>query len=247
MKQFSIGVLIIAFGSGLLAQNNSITFFSNKTDSIINGTNYIIVGDAAVKDVKEDFGCVMSIQDSMLVAVKRIEISTIPNTFDYYCWYLCYGPVASGSLPIWKADDSLWLYKNDTIYSFTSYLQPEMNLGQAEYQYVFYPADNPSDSVHFNITFDIATVGVEKYSKSNIKLYPNPANDFIQVEVPAELNPSDLSIEIYSVSGKLIFSERLNNRNNSISTSAITVSGSYLVRIKNRNQIVYHETIQIFR
>lgn len=245
MKYILLPTLIFVLNSGLLAQNNSIKFFSLKSDSIINGKNYTIVGDAAVKDVKEDFGAVMSIQDSMLVAVKRIEVSIIPNTFDYYCWYLCYGPVASGSLPIWKADDSLWLYKNDTIYSFASYLQPEMNLGQAEYRYVFYPADNPSDSVYFNITFDIATVGVEKYSKSDIKLYPNPAKDFIQVEIPAELNPSDLSIEIYSVNGKLIFSEKFNNRNNSISTSAITVSGSYLVRIKNRNQIEYHELIQI--
>ncbi len=69
-------------------------------------------------------------------------------------------------------------------------------------------------------------VSVEEIPESNLNLYPNPANDNLNIiGITDRIN----SIEIYDISGKLVSS--VANPNNTISISDLS-NGTYLIKIK---------------
>ena len=243
MKKILLGLIGLSMTAALTAQNNSVLFISKKTGNVINGTTYTIYGDAATPDVKEEFYAVMSKQDSMAVAVKREEVSIINGTKDYFCWYLCYGSVDAGTLPVWYADDTLTMYMNDTISNFAAYLKPEMNLGTAEYRYVFYPGDNPTDSVYFNIVFDIVTVGIEEEKSVSINAYPNPASDVLNIEVPQTANAENLQARLYDITGKTRMASKLVRGLNVLDLQGDMPKGMYILQLVSGEEILSAERI----
>ncbi len=242
MKKLLLTLFAFATTGILSAQNDAITFFSLKNDSIVNGTTQVVYGDGATKDIKITIGAVMDKQDSMLVAVKRQEISYIPGSNDYFCWFLCYPAEPAGSKPVWEADDSLWMYMNDTVLDFTDYLQPEMNLGQAQHRFVFYPGDNPTDSVYFDIMFDIVTVGQEELNENNIEMFPNPVENELFVNIPADMKiNSALTYEIYDLTGKQVNIGELNSGSNTLELGNELKKGSYVIRVMNQKELIFNK------
>ncbi len=73
---------------------------------------------------------------------------------------------------------------------------------------------------------------------SEIKLYPNPAVDFVNIETDKML-PGNSQIEIYSISGELLLSETVNSLGNTqFNFSSYNLpSGYYLLRIINKDEI----------
>lgn len=82
----------------------------------------------------------------------------------------------------------------------------------------------------------INTVGIEELTTiSNISLYPNPANNFIYLNFESK-EASPLSINLYDISGKEVFTEKqdaqIGINNFSIDISAID-AGLYFIELKN--------------
>lgn len=92
--------------------------------------------------------------------------------------------------------------------------------------------------------FDLDAIGVinnihsssieNLFTQEDIKLFPNPTSEYLYIELPIELERND--IEIYSINGKSIQFETLENINRSkifqINTQ-ILPAGLYLVKLKN--------------
>jgi len=67
---------------------------------------------------------------------------------------------------------------------------------------------------------------------SEIKIYPNPARERINLELPHELVEKGATIEIVSSDGKLIRREQANSPKFSLETDKL-VSGVYLLRVRS--------------
>jgi hypothetical protein len=74
-------------------------------------------------------------------------------------------------------------------------------------------------------------VGVDSYISSNpLLIFPNPANDFIRIELPAS-SVLPASIDILDCSGRLVKQTTMKSSNENIMVDELS-SGVYLVRIK---------------
>ena len=92
--------------------------------------------------------------------------------------------------------------------------------------------------------------GIDEYSKNNyfFNLYPNPSNGAtINIEFQA-LTDSDAQIFIYDMMGRIVYSNKMNNRNNinnkyELDVSNLT-SGMYFVNLEIDKIKVSHKLIR---
>ena len=83
----------------------------------------------------------------------------------------------------------------------------------------------------YNLIVDyIKTIAVDQFeNKIDLTIYPNPAKDFIRVEM--DLTQST-AFEIYATTGKLVLSGLLSQENNIIDLSRLS-NGLYLLKVEN--------------
>jgi hypothetical protein len=87
--------------------------------------------------------------------------------------------------------------------------------------------------------YDPNTASVSSLNFETIKIYPNPANGN---KIYFNLT-NDVSVNIYNVLGKLITTEKINKKNNSIDISNFS-KGVYLIKIASPNQIITKKMIK---
>lgn len=227
MKHIYLFLFSITLAMGMYAQ--SVKIISVKTGMQINNTVYDIYGDAARPVIKEVFETVMNTQDSMIVAVKRYELDTVTGTADYFCWYVCYSAKAAGSIPVWAPMDSVTMYDNDTIGSFSVYYEPNEHKGTACYRYVFFPEDNPMDTSFVDVCFKVLTVGIDELNETaSLNVYPNPAENIVNINVEKSYNNSELIIR--GITGEIIERQFLNVGNNEVDITSLK-KGAYLFQL----------------
>lgn len=92
----------------------------------------------------------------------------------------------------------------------------------------------PSASITFTVNANICT-GVTELTNSSLSVYPNPTSNFLNIEF---LNIPDKGVvELYNTIGELMFSEKLNNKNNTINTSQLNY-GMYYIRVVENNKVI---------
>jgi hypothetical protein len=74
----------------------------------------------------------------------------------------------------------------------------------------------------------------EKNYTTSISLFPNPASNSIQINTASTEN---LQMEVYSLSGKLVYSNSLVSSNFTLNTSSYK-RGTYIVLFKSKNEII---------
>jgi len=89
------------------------------------------------------------------------------------------------------------------------------------------------DSQDWTVKVNVAT-SVENFDQSNIRIYPNPANNYILIEDIDKIN----SIEIIDIFGKVVTCET----NNKIDISTFK-RGVYFIRISNENNTIIKKII----
>lgn len=98
-----------------------------------------------------------------------------------------------------------------------------------------HPYIGPADPHHFTVQ----SVGVEDHVTSNtLALYPNPCNRQFVICCPKTVR----SVEVFDLTGKLIFSTAEPNAEIIINTSN-WVSGVYLVKITDKDGKVFHKKV----
>jgi hypothetical protein len=85
---------------------------------------------------------------------------------------------------------------------------------------------------------------LDTYADVTLKLYPNPANDNVNIKVEGLLSNEKTIIEVVDIYGKVIYSNSINNINLSIDLSNIS-SGIYFVLVRNQKQIIKTEKLII--
>ncbi|MDP2188648.1 MAG: LamG-like jellyroll fold domain-containing protein [Sphingobacteriaceae bacterium] len=82
-----------------------------------------------------------------------------------------------------------------------------------------------------SICVQVSTVGIKQLGqKHDFKLFPNPGNDFLQLQWPAELE--QLEVKVFSTLGQLVYSGRSQEANLRINTEAWP-AGMYYLQIQS--------------
>ncbi len=86
---------------------------------------------------------------------------------------------------------------------------------------------NKNRMVMFNRALGGISTGVNSFNAAAIGLAPNPADNFVNIDIP-----SDMTMQIYSITGALISSETLTQGINTVSISNLS-SGLYMVKLSD--------------
>jgi hypothetical protein len=78
-----------------------------------------------------------------------------------------------------------------------------------------------------------STLSIYEYNTINTNIYPNPANDYLQIDTE-----NNLGVEIYSLEGKLMDGKQINT-NTRIDISQYN-NGIYLIKLINENGMMSH-------
>ncbi|MFA8300900.1 MAG: choice-of-anchor J domain-containing protein [Hyphomicrobiales bacterium] len=109
---------------------------------------------------------------------------------------------------------------------------PFLDGDNVEYSYSYNGDEGTSSTpINGNTVVEIASVGTDELSISNIKLYPNPANEFVNIE-----NASGYEISIIDLKGTVLLKENVNTNNHRIQLDSFS-EGVYLMNINNGNEL----------
>ncbi len=95
--------------------------------------------------------------------------------------------------------------------------------------------NNSSPNVCFEIDCNgvCETTEIEKYKKEVLYIYPNPSEDIINIEIE---NKNNATIDIYNVSGRMIYNKALNSKADKIDISGLS-EGIYFVKVRQKNNV----------
>ena len=86
-------------------------------------------------------------------------------------------------------------------------------------------------------------MAVYETSAEQFKIYPNPAQDKITINMNNYLG-NDLTARIYSITGQLILESQLTNSNHTMSTGKLS-KGCYIVEISAEHGLTTREKLII--
>lgn len=84
--------------------------------------------------------------------------------------------------------------------------------------------------------------GKQKQLQAEIRVWPNPANDFLRIELPEDTDQKDIRITLYDITGKLVLTE--NEYRNELFTGALP-DGIYLLSLYSKSRVFRTERVII--
>jgi hypothetical protein len=136
----------------------------------------------------------------------------------------------------------LYASNGDLIDSLTyEALGPDESYGynvEVDGELVFFEAGTTTP----NASNTTSSIGIEDVSTLNLSLYPNPANENVQMNF--EGFSGEIQLHLFDVSGRLLVQERINGgiQKQIINTQELP-TGSYLIRLGSKNERVYRKLI----
>lgn len=137
---------------------------------------------------------------TMHVKVKKVEVSLVDGSLNYFCWGLCYASNVYVSpyavdIPSGATDNT----------SFSGHYSPNTTVGASTIRYVFFDQDTPTDTVCVNVYYDTFPAGIDNTIKNNSKInaFPNPADNFTNFDYQYLLGIS-ASVKIRNILGSVV-------------------------------------------
>lgn len=175
------------------------------------------------------------------VLCQRYHIELVPGSMSALCWGgLCYPP------NVGLSGFSTTIEPGQTVSNdFSGHYYPNGNTGMSTIAYTFFDLNNPNDSVMITVLFDGLTVGVEESSMySKMKAFPNPANDFLTINLDTDVMKEDMAFELIDVNGSVVRETATSQNEVKINTSDLA-EGIYFYRAMVNNKVVASEKIII--
>lgn len=220
-----VGLLSFAFSAG--AQGIEIYFPGEAVD--VSGTVVDITSEEDA--LHRDFDVKNVSGSTQTLRITRIKVEELSGTMDYLCWGAdaetgtCYSAGTVSPENPWTTPDEADL-ADGAIGWLATYHQTEGNAGCAQYRYyVINDSDERLDSVDVRYC---STVGVKEEIKENISVYPNPANQLVNVVLDQSV--SNVSFKLFNVLGDVIVSKNLNKGQNTLSVADLP-NGVYFYAI----------------
>lgn len=136
------------------------------------------------------------------------------------------------NIPIPGMDDYLSIHEQFEYYDFT-----ESHLPIFVHSHLWFGQENgtPRNDFNFVLSLESKTSSVAKDELLSTKVYPNPANSYVNIELPNEL--SDAQISIVDAVGRSVISSSVTSGFSQIDVSALN-EGTYFVKIIANDEVV---------
>ncbi len=190
--------LPLIFGA-LCAQAQAPIELRDYNGDLVNGQLVVFTGDANESVFEKGVTATLSSGPMRVINVRRYEVDVQPNTQNYFCWGVCYGPQDAGSLPVWSAfgQHALELEPGVAVTNFKAYHSPFGLVGNSTYRYVWFDTAQPTDSVWCDIQFRaIDNVGVDELRPAaTLGVFPNPSRGG-DIQFSLELSNVDQALDL---------------------------------------------------
>jgi len=100
-----------------------------------------------------------------------------------------------------------------------------------------FSSDIENGEVEIPVSLSITDVAVNEYNQIEVKVYPNPATNFVQVT-----SDQIQRVEVYNMMGQLVFEQFCNDSHVTISTAGMA-PGSYAVKVTATNGTVTKQVV----
>lgn len=188
--------------------------FKNTSDNPINVLCKMTVNNLTGSDELDDFGVFKGHSATFCWGdVNTNGICYLATRKDLVADFNLVIPAKSNSSPNW----------------FKGYLYPNNYTGVSSVCYTIFNADNVNESATFCVEFNITTTSVESEAIGNIKLYPNPSNNDINVELIEGELPN--SIQLINSNGEVVIVKNISNNSDlKIDTNNLN-NGKYFYKL----------------
>ena len=100
-----------------------------------------------------------------------------------------------------------------------------------------------SNNLYYIIEYPAGSNNIEESEDTGLKIYPNPANDVINIQLPSNASPNT-NFKLYSLTGELIIQEDVLSAGNVISVADLP-DGIYFVHFYSKEMILQTEKIVV--
>lgn len=76
--------------------------------------------------------------------------------------------------------------------------------------------------------YSFSTLGIDSFDHNKLRVYPNPVKNFLHIDITVA---TDLTINLFDISGRLVYSRSLHEQKNSINLKSLS-KGVYFLKIK---------------
>lgn len=177
------------------------------------------------------------------VNVRRYEIWPVAGSQNFFCWGVCYLPVASGVNLSWDSQHPLNLNPAWTYSDFGAYYMPEGQTAVTRFRFVWYDMANPNgaDSSWVDIDFG-GTVGIleSPLASLDMTLWPNPtAGQPVQLDYRLPGDTRNASLVVYNALGERVKTiAPLRAEGRLVLPTADLVSGIYFVNLEQGGRML---------
>lgn len=235
MKKLLLLTLAVFVTGFVFSQSLSL---SNEDGPIADHGTVLILGDPADEEIVAHIYVTNNAAESKDVMVfRRQNYMASDSSWSQFCWGACFpGTLDTCMFPIAIAAGT-----TDEL-SFSGHYHPKMAPGSASVTYVFYDANNMSDSVAVNVEYKASPTGMNETLANSIsvsEVYPNPANNvaFIDLNIPEGLNNAQLIVS--NLLGSEVKSLNINERSGKVRIDVGDLkNGLYFCTIKAQGQLL---------
>jgi len=158
------------------------------TDSLgnnVTGQTLVYNGFSGEDEIKTKLLYVHNTSAAPITArCKRTEVSVVINTSTALCWSACSAPYVSGtSVQLLSPGPDYAIPAGDSADLFVLHFYPNNTAGVNLYKIIMFNEDDATDTTGFFVRFDIALGINESQTAQQVKVYPNPANQFLHLDV----------------------------------------------------------------
>ncbi len=218
-------LFLISFVAAFGLLVNAQLIVTDHGGNTLNGMVHTISGPDT-GEFAEELDLVNNFGTEINVYAKKVELSVITDSENYFCLGSCYPP------NIYEASNSVAIGGGTTLSGlagFSCHYNAKGNPGTTSMRYVFWTAENPTDTVYVDVNFVTGPNGKEEIL-TYLNVYPNPASDIVHLDY--QLTEKDSWFTLYNMLGTEVKHIDLNDN-----------SGSSFVRVSDLNAGVYFYTI----
>lgn len=162
------------------------------------------------------------------IYLQRKIVSLVPGHLSYFCFGItCYPPSVN------KSPDNLILTAGSTDESVKTYIDPRSEIGVSTVNYCYYNLAK-TDSACLLLTYDISAANgiVNNSHLKFVKVFPNPADESLNLAFNTEKNYTESEIQLSDLSGRVVLSEKVSTKEGLINLNVSALpSGIYVCNL----------------
>ncbi|HSD14464.1 MAG TPA: T9SS type A sorting domain-containing protein [Flavobacterium sp.] len=238
MKKITLSMLVFMFGLVGFSQTYStgtVQFFTNysgKVDVTSSTVTLTLIGPSGswlgvgfnAPNLMNDFGKDVVIFDGTNMTDRSFDGLGVEPPTDTQNWTVTSNVINAGVRTVTATRSRVAAEGTDFTFPFSA--QPlQLTYARGTSLTVTYHGSGNCGATNANL-------GVDGFDLNSFKVYPNPAADFVKIELPNLVYEAD--IVVYDIQGKKVKQSKVTSDNNTMDLSGLT-NGSYLLNIKTAN------------